>query len=547
MKFKKILAMIAAITITISMSGCMSFNEFLYGKSKPDSSTESISDESTDESSSDDDNIVTASLLDEIKESIDLLDKASSKEGNDEEVRELTDRLLGLYDKSMDELAHSTIDFYYNFGNEEYENVYDKIYEDCCVASEFLGYAFCTAYDHGLYDDILEDLVTPEDIEYFLTGGLSIKRLEALARRSFKDEDARLDEYYDLLLGDDMSNSEKELVAAELYLNILKEYDTETFYSDFNRDYTGEDIIALGDSITTNLIALNDRMTSALRSDPKLANLIKDTFEDDPVEVLTRYAGEINEDFGRSAEILYSEKLYTLADNDDCFDGSFCVELPTDHRALMYLYRNETYDDMLGAIHEFGHFNSMLYDDIPVYLAADNIDIAEIQSQGMEVLFTQKYDEIFGDSAETMKMYNLYAMVNAALSAYLIGSFEYEVLCQCDDLSAQDVVDMFNDKMKMNDYELKIYDVNHIFEQPGYYISYCVSALAALNIWVYVQSDYDRALEMYDKISHVNYNDKNVQFSQTLRECGFANVLSEKFISGFSAAALDYVKKFEKR
>ena len=155
------------------------------------------------------------------------------------------------------------------------------------------------------------------------------------------------------------------------------------------------------------------------------------------------------------------------------------------------------------------------------------------------------YDEIFGDQAEIMKVYKLYEMIDTTISACLIGQFEYDILSHRDDLTPENVVKRFNTLMKQNDYDVQLYEITHIFEQPGYYISYCVSALAALDIWMNSLDDYDRAVEMYNKISRIKSNSSEYQFRSAISMCGFRDVMSDKFFGLLSERVSEYLTKYQ--
>ena len=63
-------------------------------------------------------------------------------------------------------------------------------------------------------------------------------------------------------------------------------------------------------------------------------------------------------------------------------------------------------------VHEFGHFNADFYSTDSVLWGSSNIDVAEIQSQGLEVLFSQFTDEIYGEeNADAMNAETIYNML----------------------------------------------------------------------------------------------------------------------------------------
>ena len=100
---------------------------------------------------------------------------------------------------------------------------------------------------------------------------------------------------------------------------------------------------------------------------------------------------------------MFENKRYYTASGDDSYDVSMTVSLPNEHSALMYTHLNGTYEDLITVTHEFGHYHSDRTDDTPIYLQVNCSDLAEAQSQSMELLFTTYYKDIFGKDAAMME------------------------------------------------------------------------------------------------------------------------------------------------
>ena len=64
--------------------------------------------------------------------------------------------------------------------------------------------------------------------------------------------------------------------------------------------------------------------------------------------------------------------------------------------------------------------------------------------------------------------------------------------------------------------------ISHNFDFPYYYISYCMSALPALELYVMLQED---SADAADRYMHVVSLDTEIYyFDEALTECGFSNV-----------------------
>ena len=62
----------------------------------------------------------------------------------------------------------------------------------------------------------------------------------------------------------------------------------------------------------------------------------------------------------------------------------------------------------------------------------------------------------------------------------------------------------------------KLNMISHLFESPGYYISYSTSALAAFDLFDDVNNDPYKALERYEKIAKISCNSGEYNFRKRL-------------------------------
>ncbi len=544
MKKYRIGALLLAVMLAASCYGC-TLKDLLMESSEEasESELESATDASETDNSDTAEKYSYASL-DEVKEHIAQLEAHTEESGNSTLIQEDIQLLLDDMDSISEALSYITIDFYLDWDSEKLEEAYDSCYEDLFISTELITYAFSNAYMVDEYKTLLEPYVKEEYLEYFTDRSLSIKRLEGYARVDYELIDESLDEYYDIAYNEDMNDDEKNLAAAEIYLDILSMYDTETFYDAYNRDFTPEQAVRLSKTVQDAFIPAGYAVEDAFYDVPHSEDIYDaPVLFDNAFETIKEYSSKLSPSIGESASKLCDDKLYSIAEGKDCYDGSFTVDLPMQNSALIYTYQYGDAYDMLTAIHEFGHFYSSFYDETPTYMQCNNIDIAEVQSQGMEMIFMQFYDEMYGEQSEAMKVYKLYDIVDAAISGFLIGEFEYWVLKNIDTITPEEVVGQFDILMSAYDYDIDLYYISHLFEQPGYYISYGVSALAALDIWQTSLEDEKKAVEMYENISGIACNADEYQFVSALEEAGFANVLDEKYIVTLAERIQEYVKQ----
>ena len=545
MKKYRILSLFLTALMSISASGCSGSDRPLSDRWLGQDSSEEASDSENKKDKKASDNDAETIDLDTIRNHVLMTLEDAEKPGNAEKLSEDIDTLLNDLDTVSQALTNITIDYYSDWYDEELEAEYDSCYETFYVSYELLGYAFHNCYKIEEYSELFAPYIESDYLEYYTDSYMSLNRLEGYAKVDYAVMDENLDKYYDIANDTKLNDEKKNLEAAEVYLDILSIYDTETFYDTFNRDFSPEEAIKLRECIISELVPAAEKLGNAFYDLPDSDDVYDDpVLYDDMFEVILQCAKEISPEITESAERIIEDELYFINEGDDCYNGSFTTDLPLDNSSVVYLYTADDYYDLVTAIHEFGHFHASFYDETPTYLMANNIDIAEIQSQGMEMIFMEHYDEIYGEQADEMRLLKLYDMLDSVTSGFAVGEFEYTVLKNYDTMTPELVVECFDSIMDKYGYDIDFYYISHIFEQPGYYISYGVSALAALNIWDVSTSDYDNAVELYSNIAEIPINSSESQFKSALKQCGFSDVLNEEYIKALADKLSVYAESF---
>ena len=334
------------------------------------------------------------------------------------------------------------------------------------------------------------------------------------------------------------SADQTDHMVAELYIeyaklltdkvNHIDNYDNywTYIYDVYNRDYTTDDIKKLSSSLKQYLKQYFSYSVDCYRQCDYIPESSDTLVFDNNIQVLRKYAGKISDEAAQSAAMIDDNNLYIFGGGKTSRDMTFTTYLF--HYDVPYLYqyiKNNNYD-LHTTIHEFGHFNAMYHPSEYVgctEITGNCLDIAELQSQGMSVMFTSVYDEIYGRYSKTMKLYELYNLIHTVAMAFLVNDIEEYVFENIDTVTADDILEKFS-QLK-NEYQIvstRLSSINHIFEMPFYYISYGVSALAAFELWDQMNCDYDRAMEMYTEFSHVNGFNTDNKFISSLKNAGFS-------------------------
>lgn len=555
MKLSRITAFITAAAMTVPFTAC---SVKLNLNSSSDTTSESASTtsaEASSEAASADTSGQKSSPYSQYDEiDTDLVREHTEKllsdiklPENSEAVKADIETLIRDCDAADESATRAQVHYCLNFSDEAAENAYDTVAEDSYIVSQFANYAFAHCFKNDEYSELVKDHVDEDSVEYYTYPGMSLKRLEGYARVDYNVSDDYTDRYYDIVdtvidldEDDEEAIHEAELKTAELYLELMKEIPPETFYDNYNRDYSPEVVFDLSDKAISELMKLNGKFVKAYvaaggaEDTGEIPEEIADTFE-----AIRKYSKKLSPEAGSAAERLINEKQYIITDDINAYPGCATVSFPLTNSAAIFL--NTTADDAFeSAVHEFGHYYAAESCKTHSVDAISNMDVAEIQSQGYSMLFLRFYDDIYGDLAEAKRIETLGTQISAVYSAFMVGKFEYAVLKDANTLTPEEVLDLW-DEIIGTTTNAYIFDIPHIFEQPGYYISYAVSGLAALQIWEVQLTSPDKALEMYQKLVKFDPYSKSTKFKNILTSCGFENVLTQSYISSLSDALGDYL------
>lgn len=544
MRSSKIIALLTAIAAAFSLVSCSMPDKDSSDSKQPTTAASTTKNKNNKKQKASEPSESAESVtLDEVREHVNETLDDIKVTGNSEKVSADIDTLIYDIDVCSDICARKEIAYYLEFNNSDLEAAYDESYEQLYIAYQLVTYAIAHCNKKDEYKSIVAGHINDEElIEAYADPAMTMKRLEGYSKVDFELLDERTDEYYDLSMNDELDDDEKALKCAELYLDLLLQYDTESFYDNYNRDYSPELAIELCDTAYKKLRPSMDKIREAFLNDSEAENVIDDPTDfEDPFGTLQKYAAKLSPDIKKAADKLMSDKLWYLTDDEDAFPGCFTTSYPLTGDSVIFINKNRGSSVLTSSIHEFGHFYASYYDNTSSYDCINNLDISEVQSQGMEFIFMRYYDKLFGEQANAMKLYQTYSMLDSIISGFLVGKFEYTVLSKRDELTPQGVLDCWDEIM--GDYtNMEFYEINHLFEAPGYYVSYAVSALAAFDIWEDCLYDPDSALEKYEKIAKIPANSPDTKFQAALKSCGFSDVMTKEYINVIAEEISDYAE-----
>ena len=207
--------------------------------------------------------------------------------------------------------------------------------------------------------------------------------------------------------------------------------------------------------------------------------------------------------------------------------------------AAPYMFVNTDYYTDPGTLfHEFGHYYNFYLMGETLWNDGNNLDLAEVHSQGLEVLMFDTYEDMYGEDASYIEYAQLMNLVDSVLQGCAEDEFQQAVfedpdmpLDEMNLLHAQ----IYQDYMG---YPL-VYewvDIHHHFETPFYYVSYATSAVSALELWADALENRDKAMQIYDKLTQYTIN---VEYLETLKKVGLSDPFSSDCVQRVAQALND--------
>jgi len=464
---------------------------------------------------------------------------AIAEEGGSRE--ELSELLTSLYTElcrvyTMIELA--SLKYYSDPSDSGWEEemnysseLYYRLYDEYMYA---LG-----ALARSEHSSLLENFYYDADIDYLSEYYGEKPTDEELEYQSemYSRELELINDYYELMAVEQPDNKAVAELFAEL-VNYRNEeaqwygYDSYADYayeSFYYRNYSPEDVLPLLDSVKERFAPVSEEYYWNMVDIEEYVNLRSrlDVSPEAITDALGRNMPLLSTELADAFDYMVDKKLYDIAPAETKVDLGYTTRLY--HYNVPYIF-NSPYGyfmDYLDMIHEFGHFVNAFYTDSDLINGMSDNDLAELQSQGLEVMFTEYYPDIFGSYADDIEDYLLMDMVMSIVDGAMYDEFQQRVYAE-ENLSGERACEIFAEVYESygyepyEDYEYEWIYVVHNFEYPFYYISYAVSALSALEIYSMLQDDPEVAAEAY--LSACAMDTEYYYFTEALSEIGLSDI-----------------------
>ena len=193
--------------------------------------------------------------------------------------------------------------------------------------------------------------------------------------------------------------------------------------------------------------------------------------------------------------------------------GGYCTQIADYKVPFIFANFNGTADDVEVITHEAGHAFAFYIarNIVPSDNQSPTLEACEIHSMTMEFFGWKKSDEFFGKDAQKFRYNHLFGAVTFIPYGTMVDHFQHIIYENPSMTPAQrhevwkELSAVYMPWMKLDGSlfygEGKGWQRQmHIYENPFYYIDYCLAQTAALEFWTIMQKSHDEAWERYMKL-----------------------------------------------
>lgn len=365
------------------------------------------------------------------------------------------------------------------------------------------------------------------------------------------DEEDRLVQAYDRLIARDVlpeEKAERDRAAGELYRQLLRlrssiagqaGYDSYTEYAYsalYNRDYAPEDIRPLREAAKRYILPLQLRLLEELdQQDLRALSIRSRKSGEEILDAIRPFIRDFDREMGETFDFMRAHHLYDIEYGAEKLNTGYTVALPAYGSAFIFNAPYGDYQDYSDTVHEFGHFNETFHCTRHDLWTDFNIDVGEIHSQALELMFTSSAGSLFGERyGEVYAKAILYNILDSILDGCLYDEFQAAAYAD-PDMTVEELGRLFKTLSEEYGYSYESgveadaswIEVSHNFQNPLYFISYATSALSALDLWFLYLDAPGQAREVYLELSALSLS---LPYRAAVEEAGLRDIFDPETV-----------------
>lgn len=298
-------------------------------------------------------------------------------------------------------------------------------------------------------------------------------------------------------------------------------------YDYYGRDYTLDDANNLHEAVKKYIVPVfieaNSKNTSYDLAD---AEFDQQSFMDALQYAASDFSPQLNE----SVSYMLKNNLHDFSVSTSKMGGSFTTYVSDYKAPFIFSWWTGNSTDITTVLHELGHFTNYYLNPSVGYSAADNLDLAEIDSQALVLLMIDYYGGFYGKLSQDATKDVLIDAMYSLISGCMEDEFQ-QIVYRTPGITLSEMNASYRELAV--EYGLdEVYGytgtewalISHTFQTPLYYISYAVSMVPALELYELSQDDPTGARNAYFNIIK---RSQSMQFQEVLEQNGLSSVFAD--------------------
>lgn len=234
---------------------------------------------------------------------------------------------------------------------------------------------------------------------------------------------------------------------------------------------------------------------------------------DDVLAVGKKLYHELSPETSEFIDMMYNDELLDVLSKKGKAGGGYCTQFGNYKVPFIFSNFNGTADDVEVITHEAGHAFAyyMARDIVPSDNQTPTLEACEIHSMTMEFFGWQCSDEFFGKDSKKFRYSHLFSSITFIPYGTMVDHFQHIVYENPSMTPLQrhnvwkELLGVYMPWMRLDGSpfygEGKGWQRQmHIYENPFYYIDYCLAQTVALEFWTIMQKNQSEAWERYMKL-----------------------------------------------
>ena len=274
---------------------------------------------------------------------------------------------------------------------------------------------------------------------------------------------------------------------------------------------------------------------------------------EDILAVGKRLYHSLSDETAEFIDAMLENELMDVLSKKGKASGGYCTQLADYKVPFIFANFNGTADDVEVITHEAGHAFAFwcARNIFPSECQSPTLEACEIHSMTMEFFGWKMSDEFFGKDAAKFRYNHLFSAITFIPYGTMVDHFQH-IIYQKPELTPAQRHEVWKELLREYMPWIKLdgspfYGEGkgwqrqlHIYENPFYYIDYCLAQTAALEFWAVMQRDSNEAWERYMRL----VSKAGTQtFDELIETAGLVSPFDEEALKDVAECAAAWLKE----